>query len=105
MTMTLELSTFKQTLQESELPVLVDFYSPWCGPCQLMSQVLQQVKAQMRDRVRVLKVNTDEYREIAKEQEIYALPTLILFKQGQPVDRIEGLVSTTDLVEHLKAIL
>ncbi|KAJ9531061.1 hypothetical protein QJQ45_000939 [Haematococcus lacustris] len=77
-----------------EAPVLVDFAAQWCGPCQMLAPVLK-----------VVKIDTDKYPAIATAHKIQALPTLILFKNGRPVDRIEGLPNEQQLVERLEYFL
>lgn len=100
-----QFASFEEMIAESDLPLLIDFYAPWCGPCQMMAKILEQVNAQMRDRLRVVKINTDNYPDLATTYGIQALPTLVLFKQGQPVDRIEGVVQADRLVQHLQALV
>lgn len=100
-----QFNSFDEMLSGSDVPVLVDFYADWCGPCQMMSPILEQVNAQLQGRVRIVKIDTEKYPELATMYQIYALPTLVLFKQGQPVDRIEGVVQTPQLVQHLKTII
>ncbi|HEY9875077.1 MAG TPA: thioredoxin, partial [Candidatus Obscuribacterales bacterium] len=85
-----QFQSFQELISSSEIPVLVDFYATWCGPCQMMSPILEQVNAQMKDRLQVVKVDTDSYPQLASQHHIHALPTLVLFKNGQPVERIEG---------------
>ncbi len=98
-------SGFQELLEASPTPVLVDFYATWCGPCQVMSPILEQVGANLRDRLQVVKIDTDRYPTIASEYQIQALPTLVLFKDGQPVERIEGVVNANQLVQHLARLL
>ncbi len=95
-------SSFEAMLAGSEQPVLVDFYAPWCGPCQMMAGFLDQVKAQLGDRLQIVKINTDNYPAIASQHGIEALPTLVLFKNGEPCDRIEGVLRPEQLVERLQ---
>lgn len=98
-------SSFQELLESSNTPVLVDFYATWCGPCQMMSPILEQVGASLRDRIQVVKIDTDRYPTIASQYQIHALPTLVLFKNGQPVERIEGVVNANQLVPHLASLL
>jgi thioredoxin len=100
-----QFSSFEEMLAGSTTPVLVDFYAPWCGPCQMMAGILNEVKQQMGDRLQVVKINTDNYPAIATQHRIEALPTLVLFKNGQPIDRIEGVLRAEQLVERLSAKL
>jgi protein disulfide-isomerase len=98
-----EFASFEEMLAGSELPVLVDFYATWCGPCQMMAKILVQVNSQLKDQMQIVKIDTDRYPEIASQHQIQALPTLVLFKQGQPVDRIEGVLTAEDLVPRLRS--
>lgn len=100
-----QFGSFQELVSGSDVPLLVDFYAPWCGPCQMMAPILEQVNAQMRDRLRVVKINTENYPELASRYQIQALPTLVLFKQGQPVDRIEGVRTAPQLVQHLQPLV
>ena len=76
-----QFSSFEEMLSASTVPVLVDFYATWCGPCQMMSPILEQVGTQMRSRVQVVKIDTDKYPGIASKYGIQSLPTLVLFKK------------------------
>ncbi len=100
-----QFTSFEEMLQEAEVPLLVDFYAPWCGPCQMMGPVLEKVGAQLKDRIQVVKINTDKYPDLASKHRITSLPTLVVFKNGQPVDRIEGLVRAEQLIQHLNQVL
>ena len=100
-----QFDSFEEMLSGSDLPVLVDFYADWCGPCQMMTPILEQVHTHLHGRLRVVKIDTEKYPQLASQYGIAALPTLVLFKHGQPVDRIEGVVQTPQLVERLKTII
>ncbi|MBW4605203.1 MAG: thioredoxin [Calothrix sp. FI2-JRJ7] len=100
-----QFSSFEEMLSSSDVPVLVDFYADWCGPCKLMSQILEQVNAQLQGRMRVAKIDTEKYTQLASQYGIQALPTLILFKQGKPVDKIEGVLQAQDLVRRLETMI
>lgn len=95
----------EELLSDSDIPVLVDFYAEWCGPCQVMAKVLEQVNAQTTDRLKVVKINTETYPQLASQHEVTALPTLVLFKHGQPVHRIEGLVQAKQLLAQIQPFL
>ncbi|AFY45938.1 thioredoxin [Nostoc sp. PCC 7524] len=105
MTTKKQFNSFEEMLSGSDVPVLVDFYAEWCGPCQMMVPILEQVNAQLKDRLRIVKIDTEKYTELASQYEIYALPTLILFKEGRPVDRIEGVLQAPQLVQHLQSLI
>ncbi|QOV21929.1 thioredoxin [Anabaenopsis elenkinii] len=97
-----QFNSFEEMLSGSDVPVLVDFYADWCGPCQMMVPILEQVNARLQNRLRVVKIDTEKYTMLASQYQITALPTLILFKQGQPVERIEGVMQAEQLVQHLQ---
>lgn len=100
-----QFSSFKELLENSPKPVLVDFYATWCGPCQMMSPILEQVGSHFRDRIQVIKIDTDRYPNIASQYEIQALPTLVLFKDGKPVEKIEGVHQADRLIQHLSGLV
>ena len=97
-----QFSSFQDMLAGSDKPILVDFYAVWCGPCQLMSGVLQQVKVKLNEQLQIVKIDTDKYPNLASQYQIHALPTMVLFKNGEIVDRIEGAMSADKLVDRLQ---
>ncbi len=105
MTVKKQFASFEEMLTDSELPVLVDFYAAWCGPCQMMGPVLDEVNARLKNRIQVVKIDTEKYQDLATEHRIYALPTLVLFKQGKPVQRFEGFLSAEQLIPKLESLL
>lgn len=100
-----QFKTFQELLSGSDVPVLVDFYAIWCGPCQMMAPILEQVNAELKDRLQVVKIDTDKYPQLASQYGIEALPTLVLFKNGQPQQRIEGLRQAEDLIQLLQPLI
>ncbi|MEM9542658.1 MAG: thioredoxin [Cyanobacteria bacterium P01_E01_bin.42] len=100
-----QFSSFQELLAQTPKPVLVDFYATWCGPCKMMVPILDQVSQQMGDRLQVVKIDSDKYPQLASKYGIEALPTLVLFKDGQPVDRIEGVVQPPQLIQRLQSRL
>ncbi len=100
-----QFDSFQDLVSGSDLPVLVDFYATWCGPCQMMAGILEQVNAQMKHQLKVIKIDTDKYPQLASEYQIHALPTLVLFKQGKPVERIEGVLPADQLVHRLQGLV
>ena len=105
MTTKKQFNSFEDMLSGSDLPVLVDFYADWCGPCQMMVPILEQVNAQLQGRMKIVKIDTEKYPELASQYQIQALPTLVLFKQGQAVERIEGAMGASQLVQHLQSFI
>jgi len=100
-----QFASFAEMISGSPTPILVDFYATWCGPCRIMAGVLAQVKAQVGDKLTIVKIDTDKYPEIASQWQVYALPTLVLFKNGQPVDRLEGVLQPGALLHRLQPFL
>jgi thioredoxin 1 len=82
-------ATFESEVLESETPVLVDFWAPWCGPCRMVSPILEQIN-QERDDLRVVKLNVDENQNTAVRYEVLSIPTMILFKDGQIAKKLIG---------------
>jgi thioredoxin 1 len=89
-------------LINSEKPVLVDFHADWCGPCKMQAPILQEVSAEINGRVRIVKIDVDRNPAVANQYQVSGVPTLILFKQGQPVWRQSGVAMKQQLIDLLK---
>lgn len=98
-------SSFKQEVLESEVPVLVDFWAPWCGPCRMVAPVVDEISEQYAGQIKVVKVNTDENPSVASQYGIRSIPTLMIFKGGQRVDMVVGAVPKTTLATTLEKYL
>jgi thioredoxin 1 len=98
-------STFEQEVLTSEIPVLVDFWAPWCGPCRMVAPVVDELSQDFDGQVKVVKMNTDENPTIASQYAIRSIPTLIVFKDGQPVDRVVGAIPKSTLSNTLEKYL
>lgn len=94
--------TFNEILQSNK-PVLVDFFAEWCGPCKMMAPILKQVKDEVGDSATIIKVDVDKNPAAAQQFQIQGVPTLILFKNGQPIWRQSGVVPKNALVNILKS--
>ena len=92
-------------LLESEKLVIVDFWATWCGPCRMLSPILDEVEEEMADRITVVKVNVDDADEIAMRYRIMSIPTLLFFKGGQVVDKTVGAMPKSTLVDKINANL
>jgi thioredoxin 1 len=98
-------ATFKQEVLESEVPVLVDFWAPWCGPCRMVAPIVDEIASQYDGKVKVVKVNTDDNPSVASQYGIRSIPTLMVFKGGQRVDMVVGAVPKTTLANTLEKYL
>ena len=97
-------TNFTELLQDCKL-VIVDFWAVWCGPCRMLSPILDEVEEEMADQITVVKVNVDDADEIAAQYRIMSIPTLLFFKNGQVVDKTVGAMPKPALVEKIKANL
>ena len=97
-------SNFQAEVLESETAVLVDFWAPWCGPCRVIAPSLEEINEE-RENLRVVKLNVDENQVTAARYDVMSIPTLILFKNGQPANRIIGALPKKRLVQELEPAL
>ena len=95
---------FQAEVLENEHPVLVDFWAPWCGPCRVVAPVLEEI-ADERDNLRIVKVNIDENQQTAMNYQILAIPTMVLFRDGQEAKRIQGAMPKKRLEAELEPAL
>jgi thioredoxin 1 len=98
-------ATFEEDVLKSETPVLVDFWAPWCGPCRMLAPTVDAISDEYEGKVKVGKVNTDENPQIATKHQINSIPTLMIFKGGEVVERLVGAIPKEKITEKLDAHL
>jgi thioredoxin 1 len=98
-------ATFDEEIKSSDVPVLVDFWAEWCGPCKMVAPVLEEIATEAAGKIRVAKLNIDDNLDITRRFEVMSIPTLILFKNGDPQMRIIGAKGKGQLLQELGAFL
>ncbi|OGR66278.1 MAG: thioredoxin [Elusimicrobia bacterium GWB2_63_22] len=98
-------ANFEAEVIKSPLPVLVDFWAPWCGPCRMVGPVIDELAKEYAGKVKVCKLNTDENQDTAGKYQISAIPTMLLFKGGKLVEQLVGLQPKEELKKHLDELL
>lgn len=93
---------FEEEVLKSEKMVLVDFYADWCGPCRMMSPIIDEIAEELKESVKVGKINVDENQELAIKYDVMSIPTIIIFKNGMPVKTFLGVTYKNEILENLK---
>lgn len=96
---------FKTVVLDSKLPAMVDFFATWCGPCKMLSPVIDEIAQELEGKAVVVKVDSDQMGETCADYSIKLLPTLVFFKDGKEVDRIVGVTSKEDIIAKLESLM
>lgn len=99
------INDFEQEVMKADLPVLVDFYADWCGPCKMMAPIMDTLTKELEGKAKICKVNVDNERELASRYGVMSIPTMCIFKGGKVVDKIVGSLPKADLEAKIKSFM
>ena len=98
-------ATFDEHVKASEVPVLVDFWAEWCGPCKVIAPILEEIAEEQGDKISIAKLNVDDSLDVTRRYDVMSIPTLILFKDGEPVVRVVGARGKAQLLQEMASYL
>ncbi len=98
----LDAKNFDQEVLKSDLPVLVDFWAEWCGPCRAIAPIIEELALELQGKMKVAKVNVDEAQDLAGNYNVMSIPTLLIFKNGQPVEQVVGAMPKPQLMAKIQ---
>jgi thioredoxin 1 len=98
-------ASFQEEVVEAGKPVLVDFWAPWCGYCQRLAPVLEELDAEMGDKIKIVKINVDENRALAQQHGVMSLPTMILFKNGESAEKLMGFMPKANIAAKISPLI
>lgn len=96
---------FKSVVLESNIPVMVDFFATWCGPCKMLSPVIDELATEFEGKATIVKVDSDKMGQVCQDYSIRLLPTLVFFKEGKEIDRIVGPADKEDIIKKLNSLM
>jgi len=102
MVLEINTETFNNEVLSQNGIVVVDFFANWCGPCRKLAPILEEVEGELNQKVKFAKINTDDNIEMAKQYQVSGLPTLLVFKNGEPVERLVGLMPKTSIITNIE---
>ncbi len=95
-------TNFKKEVLESDLPALVDFWAPWCGPCRMVAPIIDELAKEYRNKLRICKINVDENPRVATQYGVMSIPALIFFKNGKVIEQVAGALSKPELKRKIE---